>query len=130
VTFVVIALVVGGAALLWGSMQRTSLGAFQPAAAVPSQLLDSPQILDRIAEALPSVPSARLQERDGDVLLVSAGPSARCLSRGAGIFVRIRRTPAGVLLEGRAKVRLNTNAVAALTEFERQVRQAVQERQP
>jgi hypothetical protein len=61
---------------------------------------------------------------------VSAGPSPRCLNRGAGIFVRIRRTGESVLLEGSPKVRLNTNAGAALIEFERQLRHAVERQVP
>lgn len=124
--FAVIALAIAGGMLIWGSMQRTSLSEFQPTAAVPSQLPDRPDLLDRVAQALPAVPAARLQEQAGDVLLVSAGPSPRCVSRGSGIFVRIRRTPQGVLIEGRAKVGPKSNAVPALTEFERQLRQAVE----
>lgn len=125
-TIAVIVLIIAGVALVWGATQRTSLAAFQPGAAVRSQLPDGPDLLDRIAVALPAVPGARLQEQGNGVLLVSAGPSVQCLSRGAGIFVRVTRDDAGVLLEGRAKVPLNTNTAAALTEFERQVRQAVE----
>ncbi|MCW2534252.1 MAG: hypothetical protein JWP62_3822 [Blastococcus sp.] len=125
-TLLVIMLVIGGVALVWGSAQRSSLGDFRPTVTVPSQLSAGAAGLDRICAALPAVPAARLIERDEDVLLVSAGPSPRCLSRGGGIFVRISRTAERVVLEGRAKVPLNTNAGAALAEFERQLRQAVE----
>ena len=125
-TLLVIMLLVAGVALVWGSTQRTSLSAFRPAAAMASQLMGDGAALDRIVAALPQVPASRLVESARDVLLVSAGPSPRCLNRGAGIFVRIRRTGESVLLEGSPKVRLNTNAGAALIEFERQLRHAVE----
>jgi hypothetical protein len=125
-TLLVIVVLVAGALLVWGSLQRSSLGSFRPAVSVPSQLRGDAAELDRICAALPVVPAARLVERDRDELLVSAGPSPRCLSRGGGIFVRVVRTADGLLLQGRSKVRLNTNASAALTEFERQLRRAVE----
>ena len=125
-TVAIILLVVAGAALLYGALQRTDLTQFRPTVSLPSQLPAWPDVLERMTAAMPAVPGARVTEHDGDVLLVSAGPSLSCVSRGAGLFVRITHRPDAVLLEGRAKAALTTNASAALTEFERQLRQAVE----
>jgi hypothetical protein len=124
-TIAIILLVVGGVALLVGATRRADLGTFRPTVTVSSQLPDAPDMLERIAAGIPGVPGARLQERRGDVLLVTAGPSMQCLNRGAGIFVRISRGAGGIQLDGRPKVALNTNDHAALVEFERQLRHAV-----
>lgn len=125
-TIAVVLLVIAGVGLVWGAAQRTSLSEFRPSASLPSQLPPWPDVLERMVAAMPGVPGARITERTADVVLVSAGPSMQCLSRGAGLFVRLTRTGDGVLVEGRSKVSVNTNASAALTEFERQLRRAVE----
>jgi hypothetical protein len=125
-TFLVIMLLIAGAGLVWGSTQRSSLSTFQPTAVVASQLASPDYGLDDICVALPAVPATRLIERGADVLLVSAGPSPRCLNRGSGIFVRMSRTPEHLVLEARPKVPLGTSPGSALAEFERQLRQAVE----
>lgn len=125
-TIAVILLVIAGIGLVWGAAQRANLGEFRPSVSLRSQLPAWPDVLERMVAAMPAVPGARITERTADVVLVSAGPSVQCLSRGAGLFVRLTRTGDGVLLEGRSKVSLNTKAGPALTEFERQLRHAVE----
>jgi len=121
-TVLVIVLVITLVLLTWSALSVCSLATFSANLSVLSQLT-GPQAHARLVEALVELPGIRVIERDGGAVLLSVMPTPFSMSRGYGMFVVVRDTERGVLLQARSRLPFpTTNLGVAVRQVEREAR--------
>ena len=127
-TVLVITLVISLVLLTWSALSVCSLATFSPNLSVFSQLTGV-QAHERLVEALVELPGIRLVERGEGTVLLSVMPTLWSMSRGFGMFVVVRDTQRGVLLEARSRLPFPTaNIGAAVRQVEREARMSARPR--
>ncbi|HEY2698914.1 MAG TPA: hypothetical protein VGJ45_25880 [Pseudonocardiaceae bacterium] len=121
-TVLVIMLVISLVLLTWSALSVCSLDTFRAELSVLSQLTGA-DAHARLVEALLALPGVRLVERNDREALVSVLPTVWSMSRGFGIFLLVRDTERGVLLQARSRLPFPTSNIGAtVRQVEREAR--------
>lgn len=121
-TVLVIMLVISLVLLTWSALSVCSLDTFRAEFSVLSQLTGA-EAHARLVEALLLLPGVRLVERKDREALVSVLPTVWSMSRGFGVFLLVRDTERGVLLQARSRLPFPTaNIGATVRQVEREAR--------
>jgi hypothetical protein len=121
-TYLVIVVVVGLVLLTWSAMTVCTLGTFTASLSVFSQLTGA-DAHARLVEALVALPGVRAVDRDDRNVLVAVMPTLWSIERGFGIFLVVRDTEKGVLLQARSRLPFPaSNIGATVRQIEREAR--------